>query len=177
MTTNRDEQDKNSDWQGRFHAYVRVSTREQAGDGRLSLSIQEQEIRDLASSRYPEREFILWSDPGQSAWSIPLGQRKAGQAMLEAIQPGDVIVAAKFDRLFRSMRDAHNQIAEFQMRGVQLIILQFGRDPIGETPMGKAMVSLFALLAELEADFTRQRTEDGRAAKRAQGGFAGIRTV
>ena len=68
-------------------------------------------------SRYPEREFILWSDPGQSAWSIPLGQRKAGHAMLEALQPGDVIVAAKFDRLFRSMRDTHNQIAELQNEG------------------------------------------------------------
>ena len=173
MRTNQDNQDQQSALPGRVHGYVRVSTREQAGDDRLSLSIQEQEIRDLASSCYPQRESILWSDPGQSAWSIPLGQRKAGRAMLEALQPGDIIVATKFDRLFRSIRDAHNQIAELQMRGVQLIILQFGRDPIGETPLGKAMVSLFALLAELEADFTRQRTEDGRAAKRARGGFAG----
>ena len=35
------------------------------------------------------------------------------------------------------------------------------------------MVSLFALHAELEADYTRQRTADGKAAKRARGGFAG----
>ena len=127
----------------------------------------------MAASRYPEREFVLWSDPGQSAWSIPLSQRKAGKAMLEALQPGDIMVATKFDRLFRSMRDTHNQIAEFQKDGIELIILQFGREPIGETPMGKAMVSLFALLAELEADFIRQRTADGKATKRARGGFAG----
>jgi DNA invertase Pin-like site-specific DNA recombinase len=148
-------------------------TRDQAGDDRLSLIIQEQEIREVARSRYPEREFILWSDPGQSAWSIPLSQRKAGREMLEALQLGDIIVAAKFDRLFRSMRDTHNQIAELQTKGVELIILQLGREPIGENPMGKAMVSLLALIAELEADFTRQRTGDGKAAKTARGGFAG----
>jgi DNA invertase Pin-like site-specific DNA recombinase len=134
---------------------------------------KEKEIRNLASSRYPEREFTLWSDPGQSAWSIPLGQRKAGHAMLEALQPGDIILAAKFDRLFRSIRDTHNQIAELQTKGVELIVLQFGREPIGATPMGKAMVSIFALLAELEVDFTRQRTADGKAAKKARGGFTG----
>src|SRR6516164_1896724 len=108
MLINQDDEDPKNDRRSRLHGYVRVSTREQAGDDRLSLSIQEQEIRDLASSCYPQRESILWSDPGQSAWSIPLGQRKAGRAMLEALQPGDIIVATKFDRLFRSIRDAHN---------------------------------------------------------------------
>ena len=146
MRTNQDDQDKQNASSGRLHGYVRVSTREQASDNRLSLSIQEHEIRELARSRYPERELILWSDPAQSAWSIPLGRRKAGKAMLEALQAGDIIVSSKFDRLFRSMQDTHNQIAEFQMSGVELIILQFGPEPIGETPMGKAMVSLFALI-------------------------------
>jgi DNA invertase Pin-like site-specific DNA recombinase len=173
MRTNQDDRDQESGRQGRFHGYLRVSTREQAGDDRQSLNDQEREIRELASSRCPEWELILWPDPGQSAWSIPLGRRKAGKEMLEMLRPGDIIVATKFDRLFRSMRDAHNQIADLQTKGVELIILQFGREPIGATPMGKAMVSIFALLAELEADFTRQRTGDGRAAKRARGGFAG----
>ena len=119
----------------------------------------------MATSRYPEREFVLWSDPGQSAWSIPLSQRKAGKAMLEALQPGDTMVATKFDRLFRSMRDTHNQIAEFQKLGVELIILQFGREPIGKSPIGKAMIALFAMIGELEADFIRQRMAEGRPPK------------
>jgi len=118
MRTNQDDQDQQSALPGRVHGYVRVSTPEQAGVDRLSLSIQEQEIREVARSRYPEREFILWSDPGRSAWSIPLSRRKAGREMLEALQPGDIIVAAKFDRLFRSMRDTHNQFAEFQEKGL-----------------------------------------------------------
>ena len=173
MTTDQDGQGQQSGRHARLHGYLRVSTREQAGEDRQSLNIQEQEIRELATSRYPEREFVLWSDPGQSAWSIPLSQRKAGKAMLEALQPGDIMVATKFDRLFRSMRDTHNQIAEFQKLGVELIILQFGREPIGESPMGKAMIALFALIGELEADFIRQRMAEGKAAKRARGGYAG----
>ena len=173
MMTNQDDQGEQSGRQGRLHGYVRVSTREQAGEDRLSLRIQEREIQELATSRYPEREFVLWSDPGQSAWSIPLSQRKAGKAMLEALQPGDTVVATKFDRLFRSTRDTHNQIAELQKLGVELIILQLGREPIGESPIGKAIISLLAIFGELEADYTRQRTGEGKAAKRARGGFAG----
>jgi DNA invertase Pin-like site-specific DNA recombinase len=173
MRTNQDDQEKQSVQSRRLHGYVRVSTREQAGDNRLSLSIQEGEIRELARAQYPDRELIMWSDPAQSAWSIPLGRRKAGKAMLEALQQGDLVVASKFDRLFRSMQDTHNQIAQFQASGVDLIILQFGREPIGKTPIGKALIALFALIAELEADFIRARTAEGKAAKTARGGFAG----
>jgi DNA invertase Pin-like site-specific DNA recombinase len=173
MGTNWEVEGTQSASSRRVHGYVRVSTREQAGDDRLSLSLQQEEIRKLAASQYPDRELILWSDPAQSAWSIPLGQRKAGRAMLEALQPGDLIVSTKFDRLFRSMQDTHNQIAEFHANGIDLVILQFGREPIGNSVMGKAMVTLFALIAELEGDFIRQRTADGRAAKMARGGFVG----
>jgi len=46
MRTNQDDKDQQSALPGRVHGYVRVSTPEQAGDDRLSLSIQEQEIRE-----------------------------------------------------------------------------------------------------------------------------------
>jgi site-specific DNA recombinase len=172
METNWDNKDKETACPGRVHGYVRVSTREQAVDG-LSLSIQEQNIRQLASSQYPDREFILWSDPAQSARSIPLGQRKAGKAMLGDARRGDIIVGAKFDRLFRSMQDTHNQLAELEANGIELIILQIAREPLGQSVTGKALVSILALVAELESDFIRQRITDGKAAKAALGGFAG----
>jgi DNA invertase Pin-like site-specific DNA recombinase len=157
---------------GRIHGYIRVSTREQAGDDRQSLNIQEQQIRQLASSRYPDREFMLWSDT-QSALSIPLAERKAGKAMLDDLQSGDIIICSKLDRLFRSARDALNQVDDFRAHDIGLTILQFGNDPIGEGPMGQMAICFFASFAELEAGFLRQRTADGKAAKAARGGFTG----
>jgi site-specific DNA recombinase len=173
MGTNRDYKDEQTADPGRIHGYIRVSTREQAGDDRLSLTIQEQQIRQAASFRYPDREFILWSDPGQSALSIPLAERNVGKAMVEALRPGDIIICSKFDRLFRSMRDAVNQIDEFRANGIGLIILDCGSDPIGEGLTGTVLVSVFAMVAQLEADTLRQRTADGKAAKAARGGFMG----
>jgi site-specific DNA recombinase len=173
MSTNWDYNDEQTADPGRIHGYIRVSTREQAGDDRLSLSIQEQQIRHVASFRYPDREFILWSDPGQSALSIPLAERSVGKAMVEALRPGDIIICSKLDRLFRSMRDAVNQIDDFRVNGIGLIISDCGTDPIGEGPIGTVLVSVFAMVAQLEADALRQRTADGRAAKAARGGFTG----
>jgi DNA invertase Pin-like site-specific DNA recombinase len=93
--------------------------------------------------------------------------------MREDVRRGDILIVAKFDRLFRSIQDTHNQFAEFQANGIELIILQLGPEPISENTTGKALVSLFALVAELESDFIRQRSMDGKAAKAARGGFTG----
>lgn len=173
MGTNWDYKEEKTTGSGRIHGYIRVSTREQAGDDRLSLGIQEQQIRHVASFRYPDREFILWPDPGQSALSIPLAERTIGKAMVEALQPGDIIICSRLDRLFRSMRDAVNQIDEFRANGIGLIISDCGSDPIGGGPIGTVLVSVFAMVAQLEADALRQRTADGKAAKAARGGFVG----
>jgi DNA invertase Pin-like site-specific DNA recombinase len=43
--------------------------------------------------------------PGISG-GMPLGKRPAGKRLLEIVRPGDIVIAARMDRCFRSALDA-----------------------------------------------------------------------
>src|SRR5688572_24667430 len=98
---------------GRVLGYCRVSTARQAEDGE-SLQVQRRQIegrchelgRDLAA---------VFVEEGVSG-SIPLDQRPQGAALLAFAQPGDTIVAAKLDRLFRSALDALQTVEQLRKR-------------------------------------------------------------
>jgi site-specific DNA recombinase len=71
-------------------AYLRVSTQEQAGDDRMSLDIQERDIREHCQRRGHDL-LRIYRDPGYSGDSK---NRSAFQQMLKDIQadPPDVVV-------------------------------------------------------------------------------------
>jgi hypothetical protein len=59
----------------------------------------------------------------------PLGSRPAGSKLLAAAKKGKtLVIVAKLDRLFRSVADAANVIADFDRKGIQLVAIQEGFD-------------------------------------------------
>ena len=52
--------------------------------------------------------------------SVPLGDRPEGAGLLAALQPGDIVIAATLDRMFRSALDALNVIRDFQRQRISL---------------------------------------------------------
>ena len=87
-------------------SYARVSTTEQAADGTTSIAEQHRKNRALATMRGVSADNIAeFTDAGVSG-SIALSERPSGKEMLDAAKKGDVIVASKMDRLFRSASDA-----------------------------------------------------------------------
>src|ERR1700682_128104 len=86
--------------------YARVSTSEQASSEATSLQEQERKCRAIAQLRGAQVfDFVHYVDAGVSG-SIPLSRRPAGAEILQTLKAGDVLVAAKLDRLFRSAIDA-----------------------------------------------------------------------
>jgi len=59
----------------------------------------------------------------------PLYQRPEGQKMLAHVQKGDVIVASKLDRIFRSASDALSTIERWRRKGIDLVICDIGIEP------------------------------------------------
>jgi DNA invertase Pin-like site-specific DNA recombinase len=71
----------------------------------------------------------------------------------------------KLDRLGRSVRDLLNILHDIQGRGVRFQSITEAIDT--ETPTGRAMLHMVALLAELERGLITERTRAGiKAAKR-----------
>ena len=101
------------------YAYVRVSTDRQADEGE-SLGVQERTIAGYAimHGMTINRTFVERSVSGAK----PIGQRPEGAKLLEVLRHGDVVIAAKLDRLFRSALDALEVHAQFIKRGIGLAI-------------------------------------------------------
>jgi DNA invertase Pin-like site-specific DNA recombinase len=87
----------------RAFGYCRVSTDQQRDSG-ISLDEQQRKIeaRALENGWQLERVYV---DAGVSG-STPLGRRPQGARLLAAVKPGDIVCAAKMDRMFRSAFDA-----------------------------------------------------------------------
>ena len=84
---------------GRCYGYARVSTTMQADEGE-SLDVQQRQLAGYAQMNglTIDKVFV---ERGVSG-SKPLGDRPQGSALLAVLQPGDVVITPKLDRMFRS---------------------------------------------------------------------------
>jgi DNA invertase Pin-like site-specific DNA recombinase len=85
----------------RAFGYARVSTDQQADSG-ISLDEQRRKIEARCSENGWNLERI-YVDAGVSG-STPLARRPEGAKLLAVLRPGDVVIAARMDRCFRSAR-------------------------------------------------------------------------
>jgi putative DNA-invertase from lambdoid prophage Rac len=154
------------------YGYVRVSTEEQV-DG-TSLEEQERRIRGaamVAGLGDPE----IFCDAGVSG-SVPLDLRAAGGPMYERLKKGDTVIAAKLDRMFRNATDALVKSDEFAKRGVDVILVDIGNEPLQRGAQAQLYFHMLAVFANFERALIAERLSGGRMAKRAMAdglGFAG----
>lgn len=148
-----------------IHGYIRVSTDEQGASG-LGLEAQQAAIERWHQAQEPAaRTLQIVTEIGSGAGAQP---ELAG--LLDRIEAGDTLVVAKLDRLSRrALRNL--EIADtLRQRDVALVILDLGLDT--RTPVGKMMLGVMALLAELERDYISERTKAALAVKSARGELA-----
>lgn len=138
--------------------YARVST----GDQDLRLQIDAL-VRDGVPEENIRRETV-------SARSKK--GRPEFDKMMRELRPGDMVVAWKPDRLFRSVVDGVNFLRECEQKGVGVRILtQLHLDT--STATGKLVMHMLLAVAEFEADLTHDRTMAGLQAAKARGRIGG----
>src|SRR5438067_13177162 len=144
--------------------YVRVSTDEQSDSG-AGLKAQRQAIAAECERRGWQLVEVI-EDAGFSAKDL---KRPGIKAALEVLESGDAkaLVAAKLDRLSRSMIDFTALMATAQRQGWALVALDCAVDTT--TPAGEAMANVLATFAQFERRLISQRTREALAVKRAQG--------
>jgi DNA invertase Pin-like site-specific DNA recombinase len=100
--------------------------------------------------------------------AAPFAERLQLQAALATLEPGDVLVLTKLDRLGRTMEEAVSRVAELLDRGCHVRTLDGRVDTLGLGKMAKLVVGILAAAAEIERDLILERTAEGR--QRAQAG-------
>lgn len=153
------------------YTYHRVSTQRQADAG-LSLDVQARTCAGYAlmlglevTESYTER--------GVSG-SIPLAKRPEGAALLAVLQPGDVVISTKLDRMFRSSLDALGVLAKLTARCVALHLIDLGGDVTGAGGgVSKLVFTILSAVAEAERDRTRERIVTVKTDQRLRGAYLG----
>ena len=88
--------------------------------------------------------------------------------VIETLEPGDVLMVTRLDRLARSNRDLLNTLAAITER-------KAGFRSLGDawadttTSHGRLMLTVLGGLAEFERDLIRTRTSEGRESAKARG--------
>ena len=131
-----------------LYGYARVSTRDQ------DLAAQDAELRAAGCAKvFKEKASGAKTDRPELA------------KVIRRLEPGDVLVVTRLDRLARSTRDLLNVLDELSKRGAGFRSL---KDTWADTttPHGKLMLTVLGGLAEFERSLIAARTGEGR--KRAQ---------
>ncbi len=135
---------------GRLIGYARVSTDDQATDS------QEDDLR-AAGCTVIYREYASGSSRARPELARLLGQ----------IQPGDVLIVVRLDRLARSVSHLLETIEHLEQKGSHFRSL---RDPIDtSTPQGMFSLQVLGAVAQLERALISERTKAGIRAARARG--------
>jgi putative DNA-invertase from lambdoid prophage Rac len=151
--------------------YARVSTARQASEGE-SLDVQRRMIEGYAHMHGIALDEIVIEE-GVSG-SIQLDQRPAGGAMLAKLNAGDIVIAAKLDRCFRSALDALTVVEQLKQRGVKLHLLDLGGDIAGNG-LSKLFLTIAAAFAEAERDRIGERVAQVKADQKQRGRYLGGR--
>jgi DNA invertase Pin-like site-specific DNA recombinase len=128
--------------------YARVSTRDQ------NLAAQDAELMAAGCAKvFKEKVSGAKTDRPELA------------KVIRRLEPGDVLVVTRLDRLARSTRDLLNVIAAVSERGAGFKSL---KDTWADTTTahGRLMLTVLGGLAEFERELIRSRTGEGR--KRAK---------
>ncbi len=93
------------------------------------------------------------------------------QTIIDFIRPGDTLVVVKLDRLGRSTRDVLNLVHELDQKGASLRILEPDVNTAG--PLGKMVLTVLGMVAEMELGFIKERQAAGIAKAKAAGVYKG----
>jgi putative DNA-invertase from lambdoid prophage Rac len=152
-----------------IYGYCRVSTVRQATEGE-SLEVQQRQIEGYALMHGLALAGVLVEE-GVSG-SIPVEDRPVGGVLFAKLEHGDIVIAAKLDRLFRSALDALKVVESLKKRGVKLHLLDLGGDIAGNG-LSKLFLTIAAAFAEAERDRIRERIGQVKADQKARGRYLG----
>jgi putative DNA-invertase from lambdoid prophage Rac len=141
----------------RVFAYCRVST-----DGQVT-SNQIMEIAGAGFTIAPHRIVEECISGSTQALQRPMFSR-----LLDKLEPDDILVVSKLDRLGRSAPDVRATVELLAARGVRVHCLAIGNCDLTSSA-GKMTMQIIAAVAEFELDLLRERVNAGLKRAVAQG--------
>ena len=145
----------------RTFAYVRVSTVGQTTENQV-LEIQ------AAGFKVELRRVVSETISG----SVATSQRRGFNRLVDRLEPDDVLVVTKLDRLGRNAMDVASTVAKLAEVGVRVHCLALGGVDLASST-GKLTMNVINAVAEFERDQLIERTQAGLDRAKAEGKILG----
>lgn len=145
--------------------YIRVSTLDQAREG-YSLDTQEKTLRKWCYERKYDI-YDLYADKGISGKDIE--HRPDMNRLLNDAKTGkfNIVLFWALSRFTRSVSDLYSTMEKFQKWNVSMISYTEAFDT--STPMGRAMIGIVGVFAQLERELTSERVVAAMRERATQG--------
>lgn len=157
----------------KFNIYSRKSVETGRGE---SIENQIEMCRDYILTNYPgtvERDIRVYEDEGFSGKTLERPQFKKMMADLQQEKP-DCIVCYRLDRISRSVGDFAGLIESLNRKDIAFICIREKFDT--STPMGKAMMYIASVFAQLERETIAERVRDNMVLLAKMGRWLGGQT-
>lgn len=140
----------------------------QSVDKKDSISIESQ--IDYCRKELDHEEYQIFSDKGYSGSNT---NRPAFEAMMNEISEGIIqkVIVYKLDRISRSLLDFAYIMEHFDQSHVEFVSCSEKFDT--STPMGRAMLSILMVFAQLERETIQQRVTDNYYQRGKKGYYLG----
>lgn len=145
----------------RTFAYCRVSTIGQTTENQV------QEIKAAGFALQSQRVIEETISGSTSA-----SERKGFAKLLERMEPQDVLVVTKLDRLGRNAIDVQSTVELLESRGIRVHCLTLGGVDL-TSAAGKMTMGVLAAVAQFERDLLIERTQSGLERAKAEGKVLG----
>jgi putative DNA-invertase from lambdoid prophage Rac len=141
----------------RVFAYCRVSTGDQTTDN---------QVAEIAAAGFAidTKRVVTETISG----SVAASERPEFAKLLDRLEPTDVLVVTKLDRLGRNAMDLRATVASLEHSGVRVHCLALGGMDL-TSPAGKMTMQVIAAVAEFERDLLIERTNAGLTRAKKEG--------
>ena len=143
--------------------YGRHSTSAQA----LTESVQQTAVNAYATAYLQRPAADEWLYDAAVSGGLPVFERPAGRKIWALAQPGDHIVTAKLDRMFRNTADGLQVIEMMESKGIFFHCVNQKVDTF--TAQGRAVLTVLLAFNQMEREQAGERTREALAVKREAG--------
>ena len=141
----------------RVFAYCRVSTADQTTDN---------QVQEIAASGFAVDPHRIIAET--ISGSVAAMERKGFLALLNKLEPSNILVVTKLDSLGRNAMDVRATVDRLAALGVRVHCLALGGADL-TSPAGRMTMGVIAAVAEFERDLLIERTQSGLARAKSQG--------
>lgn len=149
----------------RTFAYLRVSTADQNTANQL---------HEIAAAGFQIADHRVVAET--ISGSVAADQRPGFKSLTQKLEPGDVLIVTKLDRLGRNAMDVRATVEGLASMGVKVHCLALGGVDL-TSPAGKMTMAVIAAVSEMERDLLVERTQAGLARAKSEGKRLGRKPI